>query len=63
MIETALHWQFSFSDNGIGIDLDKVRRFGNGLKNMKKRMDEMNINFSIENNNGTLITLHYAIQW
>jgi signal transduction histidine kinase len=49
-------------DNGIGIDMDKVRRFGNGLKNMKKRMDEMNIDFSIENNNGTLITLHYPMQ-
>jgi signal transduction histidine kinase len=49
-------------DNGIGIDLDKVRRFGNGLKNMKKRMGEMNIGFNIENNNGTLITLHYAMQ-
>jgi signal transduction histidine kinase len=49
-------------DNGIGIDLEKVRRFGNGLKNMKKRMEEMNIKFSIENNNGTLITLHYAMQ-
>ena len=49
-------------DNGIGIDLEKLRRFGNGLKNMKKRMDEMNISFNIENNNGTLVTLHYAIQ-
>ena len=49
-------------DNGIGIDLDKVRRFGNGLKNMKKRMDDMNIDFSIENNNGTLITLEYSMQ-
>ncbi len=49
-------------DNGIGIDLDKVRRFGNGLKNMKKRMDEMNIEFTIENNNGTLVTLHYVMQ-
>ncbi len=48
-------------DNGVGIDLDKVRRFGNGLKNMKKRMDEMKIDFNIENNNGTLITLHYAV--
>jgi len=50
-------------DNGMGINLEKVRRFGNGLKNMKKRMDEMNIQFSIENNNGTLITLHYPMQW
>lgn len=49
-------------DNGVGIDLEKVRRFGNGLKNMKKRMEDMNIQFSIENNNGTLVTLHYAMQ-
>jgi len=49
-------------DNGIGIDLEKIRRFGNGLKNMKKRMEEMNIDFSIENKNGTLVTLHYAIE-
>jgi len=48
-------------DNGVGIDLEKVRRFGNGLKNMKKRMEDMKIDFSIENNNGTLVTLHYAI--
>ena len=49
-------------DNGVGVDLEKVRRFGNGLKNMKKRMEDMNIKFNIENNNGTLVTLHYAIQ-
>lgn len=48
-------------DNGIGIDIEKTRRFGNGLKNMKHRMEEMNIDFSIENKNGTLIMLHYAI--
>jgi signal transduction histidine kinase len=48
-------------DDGVGIDLENVRRFGNGLKNMKKRMDEMKIAFSIENNNGTLITLHYGL--
>lgn len=48
-------------DNGIGIDLEKIRRFGNGLKNMKKRMEEMNIDFNIENKNGTLVTLHYTI--
>ncbi len=49
-------------DNGIGIDLDKIRRFGNGLKNMRKRMEDMNMGFSIENKNGTLVTLHYAVK-
>ncbi len=48
-------------DNGIGIDLENVRRFGNGLKNMKRRMTEMGIDFSIENSNGTLIIMHYSL--
>lgn len=48
-------------DNGIGIVPDKLRQFGNGLKNMKKRMADVNIEFSIENNNGTLIKLHRKI--
>ena len=45
-------------DNGTGIDFDNLRRFGNGLKNMKQRMEQSGINFSIENNNGTLVTLY-----
>ncbi|MEI9956915.1 MAG: 7TM diverse intracellular signaling domain-containing protein [Ferruginibacter sp.] len=44
-------------DNGVGINFDKLKQFGNGLKNMKKRMEDMNIQFSIENNKGTLVTL------
>ncbi len=50
-------------DNGIGIDFKKLRRFGNGLINMKKRMEAMQILFSIENNNGTLVTLHTRIDF
>jgi signal transduction histidine kinase len=48
-------------DNGAGIDFEKLRQFGNGLKNMKKRMEDININFTIENKNGTLITLHRVV--
>jgi signal transduction histidine kinase len=48
-------------DNGIGINLDNLRQFGNGLKNMKKRMNDTGIGFSIENKNGTLITLHRQV--
>ncbi len=48
-------------DNGKGIDFEKIRQFGNGLKNMKKRMSDIGIAFSIENKNGTLITLHRVI--
>ncbi|MEP7141558.1 MAG: 7TM diverse intracellular signaling domain-containing protein [Ferruginibacter sp.] len=45
-------------DNGKGIDFNNLRRFGNGLINMKKRMEETNMLLTIENKNGTLITLH-----
>ena len=49
-------------DNGKGIDFEKLRQFGNGLKNMKKRMEDIGIQFSIENNNGTLVTLYRVIE-
>ena len=45
-------------DNGKGIDFDNIRQFSNGLSNMKKRMKDVEIEFSIENNNGTLIKLY-----
>ena len=48
-------------DNGTGINMDKLRQFGNGLKNMKKRMADIDVDFSIENKNGTLITLHRKV--
>lgn len=49
-------------DNGTGIDFNNLRRFGNGLINMKKRMEETQIFFKIENKNGTLITLHTKVE-
>lgn len=49
-------------DNGSGINFEKIRQFGNGLKNMRKRMAEFDIDFNIENKNGTLITLHRKIE-
>ncbi|HQY11942.1 MAG TPA: histidine kinase, partial [Ferruginibacter sp.] len=48
-------------DNGIGINLNSLRQFGNGLKNMKKRMNDVSIEFSIENRNGTLVTLRRKV--
>ncbi|MBL7701383.1 MAG: hypothetical protein JNM14_03990 [Ferruginibacter sp.] len=49
-------------DNGPGIDMKKLRQFGNGLKNMKKRMADIGGDFNIENKNGTLITMHRKVQ-
>ncbi len=45
-------------DNGKGIELDNVRPFSNGLKNMKNRMNDLGLEFSIERNAGTLIRLY-----
>ena len=53
--------KLSIHDNGRGIDFEKLRQFGNGLKNMKKRMNDLGISFTIENKNGTLITLYRAV--
>ena len=47
----------TIKDNGKGIDFDKLREFGNGLRNMKKRMEDVGIVFSIEKRDGTIITL------
>jgi signal transduction histidine kinase len=44
-------------DNGIGIHPENFRKFGNGLKNIKKRMEDMQLEFTVENNNGTLVTI------
>lgn len=44
------------SDNGVGIDTEKLRRFGNGLSNMKRRMESIRGDFKAENRNGSLIT-------
>lgn len=41
-------------DNGIGIDLQKIRQFGNGLKNIAKRIESIGGIYQIENREGTV---------
>ncbi len=48
-------------DNGIGIDLQKIRQFGNGLKNIKKRMESIGGIYQIENDKGTITTLRLPL--
>jgi len=43
-------------DDGVGIDMDRLRKFGNGLNNMKKRMASIDGEFNIENWKGTRTT-------
>ena len=45
--------QIAIHDNGIGIDLQNIRQFGNGLQNIDRRMKSIGGDFKIEKNNGT----------
>ncbi len=58
MLKHPEGFSLTIHDNGKGIDLDNLRQFSNGLKNMRKRMQTVGIEFSIENSNGTLIRLY-----
>lgn len=42
-------------DNGIGIDTEKLRRFGNGMSNMKRRMESISGELEISTNKGTCL--------
>ncbi|HEY4110954.1 sensor histidine kinase [Puia sp.] len=43
-------------DDGVGINMEKLRKFGNGLNNMRKRMASIEGGFNIENKEGTRTT-------
>jgi signal transduction histidine kinase len=45
------------SDNGVGIDLQNLRQFGNGLKNIARRMESIGGTYKIENDHGAITTL------
>jgi len=48
-------------DNGKGIDKEKLRQFGNGLKNIGRRMESIGGTFSIQNESGTVTTLRLPL--
>lgn len=49
--------EIRISDNGAGIDTSSIRRFGNGLKNITKRMESIGGSYHIQNSNGTVTLL------
>jgi signal transduction histidine kinase len=51
----------TITDNGVGINVDKQRRFGNGLNNIKRRMQSIHGDFKIESNNGTILQFELPI--
>ncbi|MHA4810592.1 sensor histidine kinase [Flavitalea flava] len=48
-------------DDGVGINMEKLRKFSNGLNNMKKRMSSIDGEFLIENQEGTRTTFNLAL--
>ena len=53
--------RISVSDNGKGIHADENSDLGNGLKNMRNRMQNLNGKLLLENNNG--LTLIFEIPY
>jgi signal transduction histidine kinase len=52
-IEADHNFKITIADNGVGIEQEKIRRFGNGLKNIERRMKGIGGRYTISNNNGT----------
>lgn len=52
----------SIRDNGKGINNEQGRRFGNGLKNMRQRMESIGGTFKIDCDEGTLIQLTCPVE-
>ena len=48
-------------DDGVGINFDRLRKFGNGLNNMKKRMASIDGECNIENWKGTRTTFYLQL--
>jgi signal transduction histidine kinase len=55
------HLTIVIKDNGSGIDIQKLRQFGNGLKNIARRMESIGGTFTIHKENGTVTTLTLPI--
>jgi len=49
------------SDNGKGIDMQNLRQFGNGLKNIARRMESISGSFTIENDHGAVTILELPL--
>jgi signal transduction histidine kinase len=49
--------EITIADNGVGIDKEKIRQFGNGLKNIAHRMEMIGGTYAIVSNGGAITTL------
>ncbi|MBS4062959.1 MAG: hypothetical protein KGZ74_00285 [Chitinophagaceae bacterium] len=48
-------------DDGRGMNHEKLNEFGNGLKNMQRRMESIGGSFTISSSNGTNVKLHLPL--
>jgi signal transduction histidine kinase len=60
-IEANHSLKIRIADNGEGIDMENLRQFGNGLKNISRRMESVGGTFKIENDNGAVTTLELPL--
>src|SRR6187399_1867275 len=60
-IEVNHKLKIKIADNGVGIEQEKIRRFGNGLKNIERRMKGIGGSYTVSNNNGTETNLELPL--
>ena len=60
-IEATHSLKIEISDNGKGIDKENIRQFGNGLKNITRRMEIIGGTFTIENKKGAVTRLELPL--
>lgn len=60
-VEVSERLTIEIQDDGVGINLEKLRKFGNGLNNMRKRMASIEGEFKIENWKGTRTTFYLQL--
>jgi two-component system sensor histidine kinase DesK len=56
-VETSSNIKITIHDNGVGIDLNNIRRFSNGLENIKQRMANSKGTAEFINEHGTKVIL------
>jgi len=49
------------TDNGVGFDFQKIRQFGNGLKNIANRIENIGGTYKIEGDSGTRSTFRIPL--
>jgi ligand-binding sensor domain-containing protein/two-component sensor histidine kinase len=57
-------FSYSIADNGCGFDLNNIREFGNGIKNIKQRANESGVSINIDSikGKGTIVKLSGTLE-